>query len=122
MSMNNLILCAANKIKVTKPNGETVDLVVADSEHFQKNMQSVFKLLREFGCDLGPDQSCDDRGQGFLDSSGNFHNRSDAYKIAKSSGQPFNDEYILPNDKLDSSCIRHFPLETPLTKFMSKGN
>lgn len=120
--MNNLILCAANKIRVLKPNGETLNLIVADAGHFQKNMQSIFKLLRELGCDLGPDSSCDDNGQGFLDSFGEFHNRSDAYKIAIASGQPFNSEYTLPDDKLDSSCIRHFPKAIPLIEFMRKGN
>jgi hypothetical protein len=104
----NLILAAANRYFVTTPIGDVHEIVLVDSGHFCNNMQSVIKLLKALGCTLEEDTSVGDRAQGFIDESGRFHNRSEAYKIAKSSGQPFNSEYTLPNNKLDSSCIRHF--------------
>lgn len=106
--MKNLIVCAANKYIVKKPNGETEKIVIPDSGHFCKNMQQIIKLLKSVGCVLEVDKDDEDRGQGFIDESSNYHNRKEAYKIVLESGQPFNKEYLLPNEKLDSSCIRHF--------------
>lgn len=116
--MKNLIVCAANKYIVTKPNGDQETITIADSCHFGKSMQPIIKLLKEAGYELTPDKKCGDRGQGFLDESGNYHNRSEAYKIAISSGQPFNPEYTLPNKRLDSNCIRHFDESKSLKDYM----
>jgi len=118
MSFKNLILCAANKYVVIKPSGEVETIVIPDSGHFCNNMQSITRLLRELGCNLSADSNEEDRGQGFINQNGEYLNRSEAYKIAKSSGQPFNDEYTLPNNKLDSSCIRHFDDSKRLKDYM----
>ncbi|QIW91109.1 hypothetical protein [Vibrio phage PG216] len=114
MSHVNVISSAANAIRVTLPNGEQRDIVVADSCHFGRNMQSVFKLLKELGCTYEHRNELGDRGQGFINYCGEYFNRADSYEIAKESGQPFNDDYTLPDidgdgrKRLDSSCIRHF--------------
>ena len=105
----NMIMAAANTINVELPNGEERSLYLVDNCHFGRNMQSITSLLRDLGCTV--DSKCvgqEDRGQGFINQNGQFFNRSEAYLIAKSSGQAFNDEYTLPKNKLDSSCIRHF--------------
>ena len=107
MAFVNRIVAAANKYNVTTPDGSTQELVIVDAGHFCDNMQATIKLLKSLGCTLKLVDD-DDRGQGFIDESSNYHNRSEGYKIAKASGQEFNDEFTLPNDKLDSSCIRHF--------------
>lgn len=104
-----MIMAAANTINVATPEGRTHTLVVVDNCHFGRNMQAIFKLLREVGCEV--DAKCvgmEDRGQGFINQNGSFLNRSESYLIAKKSGQPYNDQHTLPNNKLDSSCIRHF--------------
>ncbi|UUW39724.1 hypothetical protein VP14_037 [Vibrio phage VPMCC14] len=116
--MKKLILCAANRYFVTKPCGTVEHLVIPDNGHFCRNMQDIIRLLKELGCELKPDTSDGDRGQGFLDESGNYHSRSEAYIIAKESGQPFNDSYTLPDNKLDSSCIRHFDSDVSLRDYM----
>lgn len=120
MPTKNLILCAANRYFVTTPNGEVHHMVVADNCHFGNNMRSVLKLLKELGCELQPDKSDGDRGQGFLDESGNYHSRSEAYKVATTSGQTFNPEYTLPQKKLDSSCIRHFNDNKELLEYIPR--
>lgn len=116
----NLISSAANKYVVTLPDGEVKSIVLVDNCHGGRNMQEVWKLLKQLGCDIKPDKSVGDFGQGFIDESGWYHNRSESYKIAKSSGQPFNDQYTLPDNKLDSSCIRHFPEDTILSDMCSQ--
>ncbi len=108
----NLILAAANQITVTKGDVEK-ELILVDSCHFGRNMQEVMKFLREIGCTVDAKGiGLPDRGQGFIDESSNFHYRSESYKIATASGQLFNDDYTLPDNKLDSSCIRHIPVES----------
>ncbi|ADX87927.1 hypothetical protein [Vibrio phage JSF13] len=113
-----IIMCAANRYWVKKPDGEEVNIVIADSGHFMPNMQAIIKLLKDLGCELTPDKSDGDRGQGFIGAASKYYSRSEAYKIVKESGQPFNDEYTLPHDKLDSSCIRHFPEDCDLKDYM----
>jgi len=106
--MKNMIVCAANRYFVTRPDGVVEHIVIPDSGHFCKNMADIIKLLKSLGCTLESDNSDGDRGQGFIDESSNYHSRSEAYEIVKASRQHFNKEYLLPNNKLDSSCIRHF--------------
>lgn len=102
------IVAAASTLKVTTPEGKEHSLVV-DSCHSGRNMQAIRALLVEVGCKVDmKGVGLPDRGQGFINQSGVFFDRSESYKIAKSSGQPFNDEYTLPDNKLDSSCITHF--------------
>lgn len=119
MSDKKLVSSAANQVVVTK-NGVATTLVVVDNCHFGRNMQAIFKLLREDDYDINYNPEMEDRGQGFIDESGNFMNRSEAYKLASTSGQPFNTQYVLPNSKLDSSCIRHFPAKLKLSSFCEK--
>ncbi|AUR86041.1 hypothetical protein NVP1081O_306 [Vibrio phage 1.081.O._10N.286.52.C2] len=103
--MVKMIAAAANKVELYDENNNLVDtLVVVDNCHFGRNMSAVMKAL-------GENFRVKSTTQGFVDESGHFHNRAEAYKIAKASGQPFNDEYTLPGrngPELDSSCIRHF--------------
>ncbi len=114
MSHVNVISSAANAIRVTLPNGDVREVVVADSCHFGRNMQSVFKVIKELGGTIEHRYELGDRGQGFINYCGEYFNRADAYEIAKECGQPFNDNYTLPDNdgdgrlRLDSSCIRHF--------------
>ncbi len=61
-----IIMCAANRYWVKKPDGEEVNIVIADSGHFMPNMQAIIKLLKDLGCELTPDKSDGDRGQGFI--------------------------------------------------------
>lgn len=107
----NMISAAANVFEVyDKESNYLQDITLVDCCHMGRNMQSVYHFLREeFGCTFKAKKELGDNGQGFIDESGHFYNRSDAFKIAKSSGQPFNPEYTLPTERLDSSCIRHFP-------------
>lgn len=118
----NIIVSAANHYKVVLPNGEVVEsLIIPDNCHFGRNMQDIIiKILKGLGCELTPHKESGDRGQGFINQNGEYFNRSDAYKIAKSSGQPFNDEYTLPDNKLDSSCIRHFDKSVVLSEICSQ--
>lgn len=103
----NNIMAAANVYEVQY--GSVVErLVLVDNCHMGRNMQSITKVLRSLGAEVRLCNELPDRGQGFIDECGTYHNRSDAYVIAKSSSQPFNDEYTLPGNRLDSSCIRHF--------------
>lgn len=107
----NMITCAATAYMVTLPDGSVREVILPDSCHGGRNMRETVQLLKELGCEVRMNKERKDRGQGFTDESGNFHDRSTSYEIAKSSNQPFNDEYTLPNNKLDSSCIRHFRIE-----------
>lgn len=102
-------MAAANKYDVFKDGELIKTITLVDSCHMGKNMQGVTELLREQGFDVKAAKGYyeRDRSQGFIDDSCNYYDRSEALNIAKSSGQLFNDEYILPNNKLDSSCIRH---------------
>lgn len=105
-----LIMAAANKFDVFDQDGKKIkSITLVDSCHMGRNMQSVTSLLRDLGLQAKPssDYYHRDRSQGFIDESCNYCDRSEAYKIAKSSGQLFNDKFTLPNNKLDSSCIRH---------------
>lgn len=115
--MRKLISCAACKFKLVHPDLPDTELVVADNCHFGRNMQSVLKALKAAGYTIEYLHEEPDHGQGFLDESGNYLDRSEAYKVAITSGQPFNPEYILPEQKLDSSCIRHFPKHESLSKY-----
>lgn len=111
-----MISAAANVFEVFDKEGNYLqDVTLVDCCHMGRNMQEVYHFLREgFGCTLKAKKELGDNGQGFIDESGHFYNRSNAFKIATSSGQPFNPEYILPTKRLDSSCIRHFPEEANL--------
>lgn len=100
-----IITAAANIAKCYNKDGDLVKTyTLVDCGHYCKNMQELYKLLR----DVYPKVVTTADDQGFIDNSGNYYSREDAYTIAKNSGQPFNDEFTLPNNKLDSSCIRHF--------------
>ena len=96
---HHVIVAAANKVEIWKDGEFVKDLVVVDNGHFCKNMQEIFKTLIELGCEVKYPKVCKDRGQGFIDCHGNFYNRSDAYQIAKKSGQLFNDEFTLGDRK-----------------------
>jgi hypothetical protein len=104
-----LILAAANRFDVFKDGEFLKTITLVDSCHMGRNMQGVSELLREQGFTIkaAKDYYDRDRSQGFIDESCNYHDRKEAYKIAKSSGQLFNDEFTLPRNRLDSSCIRH---------------
>lgn len=105
----DMIMAAANIMKVELPNGQKRSIIIPDSCHFGRNMKAIAQLLNDAGCVVDMKGiGLPDRGQGFIDQNGSYHSRSEAYLIAKNSGQPFNDQYTLPNNKLDSSCIRHF--------------
>lgn len=105
----DMIMAAANIMKVELPDGELRNIIVPDNCHFGRNMKAIADLLKDVECIVDMKGiGLPDRGQGFIDQNGSYHNRSEAYLIAKNSGQPFNDQYTLPKNKLDSSCIRHF--------------
>tara|TARA_R110000782_G_scaffold270483_1_gene371900 strand:- start:78336 stop:78695 length:360 start_codon:yes stop_codon:yes gene_type:complete len=119
METKQIISGAANAYTVFDKDGRFVqDIVIVDSCHFGRNMQSLLKLLESLGCKLVDRVELGDRGQGFIDQSGVYFNRADAYKVAKASGQPFNDQFVLPRDKLDSSCIRHFEKDTDWKEYL----
>lgn len=112
MEFKHMVATAASRFLVTYPNGEMETIVVADVCHYGRNMQGVLSALKRAGCKINEMKSEVDRGQGFLDESGNFLNRRDAFMVATESGQPLNTKYVLVTKeglKLDSSCIRHFP-------------
>lgn len=113
----NTISAAANIYRVTKDDA-TYELVLVDNCHMGRNMQAIFRAFRDLGCDVQLANDLPDRGQGFIDESGVYHNRSEAYVIAKASGQPFNDDYTLPDNKLDSSCIRHFDADKTIADYI----
>ncbi|AUR84712.1 hypothetical protein NVP1063O_045 [Vibrio phage 1.063.O._10N.261.45.C7] len=116
----NTIVAAANIMRVTSREGITREITLVDNCHFGRNMQEIIHMLKAFGCEVTGRLPYEDRGQGFIDESGCYHNRSEAYSIVKSSGQPFNEDYLLPNQKLDSSCIRHFKAEVSWEDYMVK--
>lgn len=115
MNIKQIVLAAANKI-IVDINGVQTELVVVDCCHYGRHMQAVFSALKELGATITA-VSDEDRGQGFIDESGHFLSRSDAFKVAKKSGQPVNLDFLLPHDKLDSSCIRHFDLDRPFKDY-----
>lgn len=114
---HHVIVAAANKVEIWRDGEFVKDLVVVDNCHFGKNMGEIFKTFIGLGCEVKHSKVCKDRGQGFIDCHGNFYNRSGAYQIAKKSGQLFNDEFTLGEDRLDSSCIRHFELSRELRSY-----
>jgi len=109
-----MISAAANVYEVYKDGEYLNDVTLVDCCHMGRNMQSVYHTLKALGCVLKPKKELGDNGQGFIDECGGFYNRSEAFKIASTSGQPFNPEFILPTNRLDSSCIRHFPEDSRL--------
>lgn len=109
-----MISAAANVYEVYKDGEYLNDVTLVDCCHMGRNMQSVYHTLKALGCTLKPKKELGDMGQGFIDECGGFYNRSEAFKIASTSGQPFNPEFILPTNRLDSSCIRHFPEDSNL--------
>lgn len=113
-----MIVAAANIIRVTSREGVSREIILVDNCHFGRNMQEIIHTLEAFGCEVNGNLPYEDRGQGFIDESGFYHNRKDSYNIVKESGQPFNKEYLLPDQRLDSSCIRHFPVNTHWREFM----
>ena len=110
MKFKKVILCAANKFNVYKDGVFLRKLVICDAGHFLNNMQDMMDLLEDSGHVLEPikDSSW---GQGFIDDVGEYYNREDAYKIAYESGQPLNQAYSLYDNSLDSSCLRHLPVD-----------
>lgn len=113
MSFKHVITAAANAYTITSPDGKiTKDIKLVDACHGGRNMRDMILFLRDIGCEIKATHDLGDRGQGFIDQNAIYHNRSDAYIIAKKSGQAFNDDFTLPDNKLDSSCIRHFPEKT----------
>lgn len=122
MSFRKIIIAAANVYDVFDQEGNYIDTItLVDCCHMGRNMQSTLCLLRQLGCTVKLSKTVGDCGQGFIDESGIFYDRSDAYEIAHNSGQPFNDEYTLPDNKLDSSCIRHFDDKYSVSDYITKG-
>lgn len=107
MGLKHLVSCAATKVVVSKNGEQLEELIIPDVCHFGRNFQSICSFLKNQGYSVKNIHT--DESQGFLDESGLYLTRSEAYKVAKESGQPFNDKYTLPGKQLDSSCIRHFP-------------
>lgn len=109
MNFRNLIMAAANRFDVFKDGELIKTITLVDSCHMGRNMQGVMELLREQGFELkvARDYYERDRSQGFIDNSCNYYDRKESLKIATQSGQLFNPDFILPSDRLDSSCIRH---------------
>lgn len=117
-----MISAAANVYEVYKDGEYLNDVTLVDCCHMGRNMQSVYHTLKALGCTLKPKKELGDNGQGFIDECGGFYNRSEAFKIASKSGQPFNPEFILPTNRLDSSCIRHFPKDGRLKDWCDYNN
>lgn len=117
--MRNLISCAACKVILKHETLPTQEVIVADNCHFGRNTHGILDALQYAGYVISYPQD-EDMGQGFLDESGNFLTRKEAYKVAVTSGQPFNPEYVLGDASLDSSCIRHFPKHESLSKYLKK--
>lgn len=66
------IVCAANRYGA---------VIVCGARHFDMVMHGV---LGKLFCDAEHAQDCE---QGFIDNSGKFHNRYEAFKIAEAAGQ-----------------------------------
>ena len=115
------IVAAANIMRVTSKEGVTREITLVDNCHFGRNMAEVVHMLQAFGCEVRYHLPYEDRGQGFIDESGEYHSRGEAYEIVKASGQPFNEEYLLPDNKLDSSCIRHFSNKVSWEEYLGKS-
>lgn len=103
MKFKKMISNAASEYIVTYPGGRVNKLIITDNCHGGRSTREILMAFSDLGCTIKMGE------QGFIDESGIFHDRSDSYKIAKASGQPFNDEFTLPGNQLDSSCIRYFP-------------
>lgn len=114
----DIVVCAANVYTCTGNGGVPVDLVFPDTCHMGRNMMAIVKFMRDNGIEVKLNNTLNDRGQGFIDQSGLYYDRSEAYTLAKESGQPFNNEYTLPKNKLDSSCIRHFKEDTKWEEYL----
>ncbi|UKA04819.1 hypothetical protein [Photobacterium damselae] len=115
---HNVVLAAASKFVIKRGDYYSKEIVLVDNCHLGVNMLAAIGALQDAGWDVYPCHEQEDCGEGFIDENGAFHNRTEAMKIVKSSGQLFNGEYTLPEDKLDSSCIRHFPANKPLSGFL----
>lgn len=116
-----IIMCAANKFNVYKDGVFLRELVIADSGHFLNNMQDVMDLLEDSGHVLEPVKDSS-RGQGFIDGAGNYYTREEAYKVAMDSGQPLNQSYAYKSSgELDSSCLRHLPLDVTWEQFLDRS-
>lgn len=115
----DIIAAAANVYRVISPEGVTREITLVDSCHMGRNMQSTIAAFKAFGCEVQCINEMEDRGQGFINQNGHYFARSESYEIAIKSGQPFNKEYTLPRNKLDSSCIRHFKSDKPMQFYMT---
>ena len=120
MSHKEIISHAANLAHCYNEDGELVETyVLGDNCHFGRNMQKLYCLLDSIYFKV---KTSMDGDQGFVTSNGTYLNRKESYKIAKSSGQPYNDKYTLKSLKddpeLDSSCIRHFEEDTDWSYYM----
>lgn len=120
MSFINKIVSAANVYQVTLGD-VSEQIVIPDNCHMGRNMQVITKLFRQLGCEVKSCNHLEDRGQGFIDESGIYYDRKQSYVIAKASGQPFNDNYTLPGNRLDSSCVRHFASDKTLHDYMPRS-
>ncbi|MCP4989890.1 MAG: hypothetical protein GY928_28715 [Colwellia sp.] len=104
-----IITAAANRVKCYNKGELVKELILVDNCHYGQNMRQIYKLLDNL-YDKVETSNGDD--QGFVDCHGKYYNRREAYKIASTSGQYFNEEYVLFSSRdepeLDSSCIRHF--------------
>ncbi|AHK11239.1 hypothetical protein S14_130 [Shewanella sp. phage 1/4] len=114
-----IIVAAANVYRVTNPEGITREVTLVDNCHGGRNMQEVVSAFKAFGCEVKMVKELEDLGQGFIDECGLYYDRGEAYLIAKSSGQPFNDQYTLPRNRLDSSCVRHFKSDEAWVNYMT---
>lgn len=75
------IVCAANRNRANK-------YIVLGVRHWDNIMWKQISIF----CDTTSKGTSQDWEQGFIDQFGKFHNRQDAMKIVKMSGQSFNAE------------------------------
>lgn len=110
--MKELVLAAACQFDIIKDDKIIGTVTLVDNCHLGRNMYEQIKIYRELGCTVKPSKQNlesfnEDRSQGFIDNRGQFITRAKAYEIASTSGQLFNPRYVLPHNKLDSSCLIH---------------
>lgn len=119
---HDVILAAANKFRLEKNGVFVKEITLVDNCHLGGNMLAAISAFQEVGYDVMPCHDLEDYGEGFIDCDGEYRNRSEALEIVKRAGQLFNAEYVLPESKLDSSCIRHFRANKPLCEYLYDCN
>lgn len=122
MTHKTIVSHAANLAHCYNEEGELVETyVLGDNCHYGKNMQKLYKLLDSVYHKVETSMGSD---QGFVTSNGQYLTRKDSYKLAKESGQHYNDKYTLKSTReepeLDSSCIRHFEEDKMWKDYLSK--